>query len=192
MKLASAGKSWFVVRCTPQREAKAEHELRLAGFETYLPRYRKDVQNRRTKTYVTREFVLMPPYLFVAMPARSCEQHFGFARACDGVESFLGIDGVPARVSGSDVERLQLMETDMQFDDTRAARIHRKEEAVTHKETLKQKFPIGAPIMMDGIFGEVLGVVVGHKKTGRFKIEVNAYGTTLTLDTDPEKLRAAA
>jgi hypothetical protein len=44
------------------------------------------------------------------------------------------------------VEAIYLAEVDMQFDDTRAARIHRKEEAKSKQATIELRFQGGKAI----------------------------------------------
>lgn len=193
MKLASAGKSWYVARCSPQREAKAEHELRQAGFDVYLPRYRKDVQNRRTRTYVTREYCLIPSYLFVAVPNGDFGNVWKKCKHINQRHPFVGVDDVPARVSGADVERLQIMETDMQFDDTRAARIHRKEEAKTRKETLEMKYKPGREVTINsGPLAEFAAIVQEVTKHGDVKVVIRLFGSERSIEVEAEHLSTAA
>jgi transcriptional antiterminator NusG len=185
MKLNNS--AWYVVRCG-NSETKVRRKLQIAGFETYLPFRRYEIPNKRTRTTRTMEVPLIPRLIFVVVP----NGNFGLVHDVEGVAGFLSIQGVPVEVPRWEVEDLQNREWDMQFDDTRAARIHRKEEAATRKETLKQKFPIGSPALFDGIFGDLVGIVVKHDKTGRFKLEIKAHGASITVDADPEKLRPAA
>jgi len=192
MKLASAGKSWFVIRCSIRSEEKAAENLRLAGFETYLPRYRKDIQNRKSKeTYKTITLPLIPPYLFVAM--QHGKEHFGFARSCEGVDGFLGVNGIPARINGADVERLQIMETDMQFDNTRAARIHRKEEAATRKENMERTYTAGRVVKINsGPFAEFDAVVQKVSKRGNIVVAIRLFGGESEIEVEAEQLSTAA
>ncbi|SDO95499.1 hypothetical protein [Phyllobacterium sp. OV277] len=54
----------------------------------------------------------------------------------------------PVRVSADSVETIFLAEFDMAFDDTRAARIHRKEEEANEKSNLAKRFPVGLDVFV--------------------------------------------
>lgn len=66
MKLPSPDKDWFVVRCRPRSEHIAAEELRLGGFETYLPMRRKKNFLRRWRLVVNHHVPAMPGYVFLA------------------------------------------------------------------------------------------------------------------------------
>jgi transcriptional antiterminator RfaH len=76
----SPGMRWYVVHTQPQKELRAELNLRQQGFTTYLPRYlRKRTHARRTET-VARP--LFPRYVFVGLDLardrwRSVQSTFG-------------------------------------------------------------------------------------------------------------------
>ncbi len=64
-----AGSRWYVVHTQPNREARADLNLRRQGFSTYLPRYVRRRRHARRHEMVARP--LFPRYLFVALdPAR--------------------------------------------------------------------------------------------------------------------------
>lgn len=65
----TAGPRWYVVHTQPNREARADVNLRRQGFATYLPRYMRRRRHARRQEMVARP--LFPRYLFVALdPAR--------------------------------------------------------------------------------------------------------------------------
>ncbi|PSH68578.1 hypothetical protein CU102_12500 [Phyllobacterium brassicacearum] len=132
---------WYVVRTNVKAEVKASENVRKAGYDVYYPRRRMEVKNKRTHTYTTRESALMPRYLFVGLS--QADMNFFKVRACDGVECILGVDGRPAQICADHVEAIFLAEIDMEFDDTRAARIYRKEEVASAKEHTAKRFPVG-------------------------------------------------
>jgi transcription termination/antitermination protein NusG len=148
MKLVDTSKAWYVVRTNIRCEDKAASNIRQAGFDVYLPKYRVEKWNKRRNTFREHERMLMPGYLFVGMRDEKVK-HFGFVRACEGVERFLEYRGNPLRCPPDDIASIQGAEMDLVFDDTRAARIHRKEEAATYKATVKMKFPKGSEVMVD-------------------------------------------
>ncbi len=192
MKPIDLSKAWYVVRANIKCEAKAADNIRLAGFDVYYPRQRYERKHRRTNLYTTHERPLMIPYLFVGFDKN--KKHFGFVRACEGVEKFLEVQGEPIPVSAKDVQAIYLAEVDMVFDDTRAARIHRKEEAISMKETVKMKFPVGRDVyVMDEMhpLSQFHGVVQEITKTGNVKALVNLFGRMTPVEFEADQLSAA-
>lgn len=57
--------AWFVVRAKTGAEERAVWHLNNQGFETYLPRYRKQVRHARKTSTVLKP--LFPGYVFVNM-----------------------------------------------------------------------------------------------------------------------------
>lgn len=194
MKPVDPDKVWYVVRCNINCEAKAADNIRLAGFDVYFPRQRIEKKHRRNNTYLVKERPLMVSYIFVGMPKNDKLQHFGFVRACEGVEKFLEYQGKPIPVHGNDVQAIYLAEVDMRFDDTRAARIHRKEEAASIKETVKMKFPRGRDIYVTDErhpFSGFHGLVEEVTKTGNVMALINLFGRMTPVEFVPEQLTAA-
>jgi len=120
MKPPSADRHWFVIRTNPKCEEKAASNLRKAHFDVYFPRQRIERKNKRTHVKRVVERPLMLRYIFIGMPRDV--KHFGFARACEGVEDFLRNNMVPLRVPFEAVEGFYLAEVDMRFDETEQAR----------------------------------------------------------------------
>ena len=184
-------RNWYVVRANIKCESKAAENIRLAGFDVYLPRQRYEVKNRRTNTYSVRERPLMMRYLFVGLKPDAL--HFGFVRSCEGVERFLEVEGRPIRVSCHDLDDILQAEVDMKFDDTRAARIHRKEEARTIKETLRMKFKPGAVVnVLEGPFLGFTAEVEEVTKTGNIDALVRIFGRLSSVSFNPQQLQPAA
>lgn len=188
MKPISKDKPWFVAQCNVKCEAKATENLRLAGYEVYFPRQRIERKNKRTNVIHEIERPLLMRYIFVAVP----RYDFGFVRACEGVESLLGVNGLPLRVPARDVEALYLAEIDMQFDDTRAARIHRKEEAKTRKENIARTFMKNLMVQIGaGPFEGKNATVADVTDAGRVAVLINLFGRETTLTMEPEQLKVA-
>jgi transcriptional antiterminator RfaH len=61
--------NWYVAYTHAQKEFVAQHNLSNQGFETYLPRYRK--QCRHARRVYTATVPLFPRYLFVRMSPES-------------------------------------------------------------------------------------------------------------------------
>lgn len=151
-------KLWFVVRTAIKAEAKAADNLRLAGFDCYFPRRRVERYNKRHHTYRTSEHPLMLRYIFLGMPRLATERHFGFARACEGVESILGSGGQYVPVEASLLQDILLAEIDMQFDETRAAKKHRE-------GAVDRAFPAGADVIVRKLESALDGMVGTVEKT---------------------------
>lgn len=184
-------KLWYVVRANIKSEAKAAENIRQAGFDVYLPRQRYEVKHRRTNTYTVKERPLMMRYLFVGMAHDAL--HFGFVRSCEGVERFLEVEGRPIRVLHKHVDAILDAEIDMRFDDTRQARIHRKEEARTVKETVRMKFKPGTMVdIVEGPFADFSAVVSVVTKSGNVEALVQLFGRLSTVSFDPKQLQPAA
>jgi transcriptional antiterminator NusG len=183
-------KSWYVVRANIKCEAKAANNIRLAGFDVYYPRQRYEVKHRRTNVYTTRERPLMIPYLFVGFHKK--QKHFGFVRACEGVERLLEVQGEPIPVPAQEVQAIFLAEIDMAFDDTRSARIHRKEEAKTRQQTLEMKFQAGRHVQIkEGPFADLHAIVDEVTKTGNVKAMVKLFGRLTSVEFEADKLLVA-
>ncbi|MBZ9600730.1 transcription termination/antitermination protein NusG [Phyllobacterium chamaecytisi] len=185
-------KHWYVVRTNVKSEEKAFANIRKAGYDTYYPRRRVEVQNRRTHTYKTLENPLMPRYLFVAFYVR--DKSFYRVTCCDGVECILGVDGRPIQVSANNVEKIYLAEIDMKFDDTRAARIHRQEELASEKENTAMQFPAGRNVFVTekgNPFATFGGVVEEVTKSGKVIALIELFGRMTAVQFDGKQLTPA-
>ncbi len=192
MKPVDPTKAWFVVRTNIKCEAKASDNIRLAGFDVYFPRMRFEKKHRRTNLYTTHDRPLMIGYIFGGMPRDDKLKHFGFVRACEGVEKFLEYQGKPIPVAGAAVQGMFLAEQDMRFDDTRAARIHRKEEAATLKATIEMKYQPGREFaIIDGPFATFTAIVEEVTKSGNIKAMVSLFGRLTTVEFEAAQLSAA-
>ncbi|MET3648051.1 transcription termination/antitermination protein NusG [Phyllobacterium ifriqiyense] len=185
-------KHWYVVRTTVKGEEKAFENIRKVGYDTYLPRQRIEVKNHKTHSYSVRESSLMPRYLFVGFAKK--DMNFYRVTGCDGVEAILGIDGCPIPVMAKDVEGIYLAELDMQFDDTREARIHRKEELESAKDNTKREFPAGRTVFVtdkSNPFATFGGVVEEVTKTGKVIALIELFGRMTAVQFDGKQLTPA-
>lgn len=196
MKLVDPRKTWFVVQTFTGDERDVADELRKAGFDAYCPTRRIERTHGKTKRLITRHQALLPGYLFAGQPNNANQWDFPTMRETDGVIDILRpsseepFSPVPANL----VIAFQVAEQNMEFDDTRAARIARKEEAETKKETAKLKFPIGTIVGLDenGPMAHVWGEITKHLKSGRVKVELSLFGAKMEVEADIDKLRPAA
>lgn len=192
MKLVDPKKHWYVVRTNIKCEYKAASNIRAAGFDVYLPTQRVEKKHRRTNTYSEVERPLMLRYLFVGFYPTA--KHFGFVRACEGVERLLESMGEPIPVPGPAVAEIQTAEIDLTFDDTRRARIHRKEEEKTKKLTLEKKYKPGAYVLIEdekNPFHRFTAIVDEVTKTGNVKVLVSLFGRATPLEMEASHLLVA-
>jgi transcriptional antiterminator NusG len=159
----------------------------------YLPKMRLEKKHRRTNTYSEVERPLMPGYLFVGFT--SFARHFGMVRDCDGVYKLLEVQGEPIQVPSQSVVEIQCAETDMRFDDTRKARIHRREEAKTRKLTVEMKFPPGREVVVSDAkhpFADFHAVVDEVTKSGNIRALVTLFGRAVAVEFQAVQLSPAA
>lgn len=179
---------WYVIRTKVRAEDKAYRNLLRAGYrDIYYPRFRAERYNKRTKVFRTAEYPLLVGYLFVGQPKKDADWYS--ITGCDGVADVLSNDGTYIPVNSRVIEALLIQEIDMQFDETRAARIHRKEEAKSLKKTVEMRFPIGTTVSVtEGPFEGLIGIV-REAKGGRVKLRTNLPGDA---SFDPKHLKPAA
>jgi transcription antitermination factor NusG len=120
--------AWFVVMTNPQSEERAEKAIEATGFTAYRPACRKQVRHNRTKEPITKIVHLFPSYVFVRLPQQA---PFGRIRKCNGVSSFLGVQGKPTPVPSRLMEWLEIAEVTGAMDDVRTEKaLGRAEVAV--------------------------------------------------------------
>jgi transcriptional antiterminator RfaH len=86
----SGDERWYVVRSAPRQEARAEFQLLLQGFRTFMPRMTKTVRHARKLRTVNS--AVFPTYMFVMLDAgrdrwRSVNGTFGVASLIMGGET---------------------------------------------------------------------------------------------------------
>jgi len=186
---------WYVVRTVPLMEWRAADKLRAEGYEVYLPTMRVERKNKRTHTYSTKERTLMPGYLFLGAGGSLRN-----ALSCFGVEGVLSNggyvgrrsrkeDGSPIRVPSQLVEAIYLAEIDLQFDDTRAARIHREEEGKTRRITVAMQFAKGIKgYISSGPLAGLSGIVENVTHQGMVEMLIDLFGRATLATFDPREL----
>lgn len=211
--MAKADGNWYIARIAPgfsreapkrvdrngelrqperEGESKVERSLRDEGFDCYYPRMRKELIHHRTKEKIVRAFPLFTGYIFVNAIAIGAKS----AKDCDGVTTIMGenLDGKPWPVPARVVERFRVQELNLEFDDTTAARIRRREEGRTARETLEMKFPEGQEIRVkkdwkhDHMLGGFHGHVVSVTGRGTMKIMMQMFGSLVPVEIDVEEV----
>lgn len=188
--------NWYVIQTKSRAEEEAAASLREAGFRVYLPKMAKDIIHHRTKKKTTRHFVLFNRYLF-ASPRHN--PHLGAMKFCDGVDMVLksiGEDGRYIPIAHRLVSQLMLDQRALKFDDTRRARIRRKQEAETEKETLRMLYPGGQRIRVKDDwkhkhpFGGFYGSVVRVDGKKRIRAMLELFGSLVPVEFNPDDIEA--
>lgn len=201
---------WYVARLKPgaTREAKhrygidqsrvgetiAERSVRDIGFDCYLPRMRRELRHHRTNEKITRSFPLFPGYMFVAVPGNL----FGLLHGLEGVGPILGIDGRPAMVPERLIADFRTAEQNLEFDETEEARIKRREQGRTKKETVELTFPSGSIVRVKSDwrrerhpFRGMEALVASITPRGRVEALLNLFGGLVPVELDAMDLEAA-
>jgi transcription antitermination factor NusG len=166
-----------------------ERSVRDAGFACYVPRLRREICHHRSKQIITRSFPLFTGYAFVGDPCGAYEA----VRACDGVARFLGQDGCPWPVDGRAVAAIQAAEHAMAFDDTREARIRRRQEGRSQRETIAMRFPAGAAVtVLKGPFAGFNGHVESVEGRGIIKAAIEVFKRLTPIEFEASALQLAA
>ena len=131
---------WYAVHTQPQKEVRAELNLRQQGFSTYLPRYTRTRRHARRTETVTRP--LFPRYLFVALDV--ARDRWRAVQSTFGVSNMILAGDLPASLPEGVV------------DD-----IRRREDALGF---VKLGLPAGvapgsAVRLLDGVFADYTGVL---------------------------------
>ncbi len=163
---------WYVVQTRPNAESKAATHLERQGFATYLPRYCKQRRHaRRTDAVIAP---LFPRYLFVEVDIgvqrwRSIYSTIGVSRLiCNG--------DVPAPVPGHVLATLKQREDAAGF-------IHFDR---------RPPFRPGDKIrILDGLFGDCLGLYDGMPDRDRVAILLDLLGRKVRVLLNAEAVAAA-
>lgn len=189
--------TWYVVRTNIRSEDKAERNLRNAGFSTYAPWQRFEKYNRRKNVHITRELRLCPRYLFLDVGAISRERTpWGVIRGCEGVESILGVNGLPMPLSPLEERALAAIreaEDQHVFDETREGKLFRREIGKNKRETTRMKFPVGSQVRInDGPFATFSGEVTNVTGKGYIEVLTMIFGRLTPVEVEPKQVDQAA
>lgn len=185
--------AWYVIRTNIKSEGKAERNLQNAGFSTYAPWQRFEKWNRRKNVQIVRELRLTPRYLFLDVgDIRRDRTAWGIIRACDGVESVLGVNGLPVSLSPLEERALAAIreaESQHVFDETREGKLFRGEIKKTHKETTRLRYPIGSGVTINtGPFATFSGEVTNVTGRGYIEVMTMIFGRLTPVEVKPEQV----
>lgn len=162
---------WFVVRTNIRCEDRAAKSLRSSGYRVFVPKMRKDIIHHRSKRWITRYFVLFNRYIFVGLPAANMD--WFRLRACDGVESVLGIEGKPYQVEREDVADFMRKQRAREFDSRKPPSVTTREQ----RDAIKKRFKLGAAFrVLRGPWGGFSGQVESVSGKGTIKAMVALFG----------------
>ena len=129
----------------PDREVTMiEAALADAGFQNYLPRMKREIIHHRSKRLIVRTFPLFAGYLFAVAQGR---EELSRLFSVDGVTTVLGSGSMPVPLPPGLVEEIMNAEIDLQFDETREARLRRGEIGKSGRATTRLRFPVGSRIV---------------------------------------------
>lgn len=164
---------WYAIRTNIKAEHKALRELRLAGFETYMPEFSIERHNRKKRKNIITTLILFPRYLFL-------RQHglpdWYSVRRCNGVESVLGINGTPIAIPEASIVKLQEAQANLDWDDTEAARRRRGLTKKNMFETQKQKLEGATVLITEGPFKSFEGLVSDVTAINKLNVEISVFG----------------
>lgn len=107
---------WYVVRTKPKAEFRAAYNLKLAGFETFLPVEKVWIRHARRKEEKTRP--LMPRYMFINFNLTATP--WAPILMADGVERLLiSANHLPVKVPDEAIEELKGLIRVGYYDETK-------------------------------------------------------------------------
>ena len=188
---------WYVARTNPRCEQRAVMSLARSGFTAYCPHTYSAHLHHRSKAEIERRAPLMVGYAFVAF--QPGEEHFGFARGCDGIHSFLGVQGKPISVPSGLVEALHRDEFRGEFVSLSPAIVARREEKAREGRMARRS---ADPLRLSGgemvrvtkgVFASRSGVVAKLFGKTRALIQLEGFmGTLQEVNVDIDALRLCA
>lgn len=164
-------------------------ELRLAGFDAYLPEFQLERFNRRCRVKVTTTHCLFPGYLFVEISP----DRFRAARACKGVMDMLpGFPHEPMPIPAAIVARLREAQAKGDLDDTDAARRRRGETTKNTLAAMRKRLKDKRITIKEGPFRGFPGTIeVVHSFT-RIQVLVAIFGRPTPVELEMGQIEEMA
>lgn len=187
MKLPILESRWFVVRTQPNAERLATDELRIGGFNAYLPIRRVRNFVRRQRVIRDHEEPLMPGYLFLAEPRTGridwgrLRNDIKFRHVGRPLRGAQGPLEIPSRI----VVKISEDEIAGKYDETGATKRGK------HQKTIEQ-FPVGGEFrVIDGPFAGFFCEVENVTPQDKIRALVGIFGRLAPVEFDPGQLEAA-
>lgn len=174
---------WYIVRTNIRCEARAATTLRRARYRVYVPKLRKDIRHHRSKEWITKRFILFPRYIFVAQLVRRPD--WFTLRQCDGVESVLGIDGVPYEVPRDTVARFLMAQRNGDFDLREGNTISGRQR----RALASARFRRGQAVrVLTGPFAGFAGHVESIEGRGIVKAAIEIFTRLTPVEFEPDQI----
>lgn len=165
---------WYAVITDPMAEVKASHELKLGGFETYCPTWRKEIKHRRTKKWTMKEFALMQRYVFIRLASPDLG---GLVGTFDGVRGLLRSQGFAVPIDDDTIARIKRAVDSGVFDEMR-----------DHGLRLKP----GPVRIEEGQFVGLTGLLESVKDVRKARVLVEILGRLVPTEVDVANLSQSA
>lgn len=171
---------WFVMRCKPCRDTKAEQALREAGVDVWLPSYRVTVTRRGRKLDVERRF--FSSYLFAGI-GKDANGEPNYAPLYDREFMFgpLGEKGPAEFPAGA----LQLIADRLSGQDRDETERGKRREAAARLEIGKFYKATHGP------FASFMAEVTAVLDCGTIRADVDIFGRKTPVEFDPGWLKVA-
>ena len=100
--------AWYLVHCKTRQERRAQENLNNQSINSFFPHLtvEKVVRGKRQQ----KEEAMFPGYLFVELPLSG--ELWSKIRSTRGVRDFVRFGGKPAKIAGSLLKQLKVIETD--------------------------------------------------------------------------------
>lgn len=173
--------NWYAIRSNIKCERKALRELRLAGFDTYMPEFKIERHNRKRRVNIVTTLILFPRYLFLRQHERP---DWYSVRRCNGVESVLGIEGTPIAIPDKAISDLQRAQANLDWDDTEEAKRRRGLTKKNLFETQRSKLEGATVLITEGPFKSFEGLVSDVTAINKLNVEISVFGrpTPISLE----------
>ncbi|MQW00710.1 hypothetical protein GHK46_26345 [Sinorhizobium medicae] len=194
---------WYAIKARPGTQRRAsprigetedrkgefiiERNLRDAGFEVFMPSFRKDIKHHRTKELQERRFAMLVGYCFVDLPTR---EFFSLSRV-DGVTAILGIAGRPLQIPNDCIEDLLVAEASAETTLDRERNARRKRT----KHELKDEFPEGKVVTISAshrLVGGMLATVLDVTSRNTVKTVVETLSGLVRVEVPLELIDCVA
>ena len=167
-----ASPRWYVVQTHVHAESKAAAHLVRQGYEIYLPRYLKRRRHARRVENVPAP--LFPRYLFVGFDLQAAR--WRSIQSTQGVSHLVCNSNEPAMLPGSVIAELRAREDERGFI----------------RLNLQPLYAPGDKVrVVDGVFGDSLGLFEGMADRDRVAILLDLLGRKVRVVLDRESVAAA-
>jgi transcriptional antiterminator RfaH len=167
-----ASPRWYVVQTHVHAESKAAAHLLRQGYEIYLPRYLKRRSHARRVENVPAP--LFPRYLFVGFDLQAAR--WRSIQSTQGVSHLVCNNNEPAMLPGSVIAELRAREDERGFI----------------RLNLQPLYAPGDKVrVVDGVFGDSLGLFEGMADRDRVAILLDLLGRKVRVVLDRESVAAA-